>query len=227
MMAKKGWVKCKVCGAQMKAGRLKSHMKKVHPKGSKTKKEKAVLDRRREAAKSTLLYVSIAIIVALIIVLSILFWPGTAEIGTGVGNKPPNFTLSDPDGFKYTLYDYVEDDTRPLLLEIMKTDCQACRYLAPQLHDLYENYSDKIDFISVASYQNEDSYTVKNFMASYNSDWTYLVDSERHVFDGWQLTKWPTCFIIDKQGKISWTDKDSLKLTTTEELTTEIEAVLK
>jgi thiol-disulfide isomerase/thioredoxin len=199
----------KVFGTDMKEYHLKSPTLRGHLKGVKKKKTKVEIGWRCKATKIPALNIIIVIVIIVVISLTIFFWPVTVEIGTNVGNKPPNFTLSDPDGFKYTLYQYIEDDKRPLLLEFMNTNRSACRQMAPVLHDLYENYSGKVDFLSVASGSNDDKYNVKTFMASYGSQWPYLLDKSPRVFDEWKLRKYPTFFIIKKDGTISWTDWDS------------------
>lgn len=210
-MAKKGWVKCRICGAKMKKERLKAHMRKVHPKGTKTKKEKVVMERRREASRSTVLWLSIAVVIVVIILLVWVFWQPNVNTGTKVGEKPPNFTLNDPDGFEVELYDYVESDARPLLLEFMWTNCGVCKQMAPVLHDLYANYSDKVDFLTVASGRDDDKYAVKTFISEHNSQWTYLVDESPRVYDEWGLGIYPVFFIINKEGKIHWTNNDTTR----------------
>jgi thiol-disulfide isomerase/thioredoxin len=205
MVKRKGWATCDICGASMRKERLKSHIKKVHPRRASPSKAASVAGKRREARRSTMLHISIVATIVIILILTVVFWPQSQNVGVQVGDKPPDFTLQDPDGYSYTFYDYVEDSSRPVFLEFFWTTCYHCRNMAPVLHAVYTNYSDKVDFFSIACGEDDDDLAVKNFIANYEVIWPCLVDKGRKVKQEYGANAVPTFYIIDKDGMITWT----------------------
>jgi peroxiredoxin len=156
------------------------------------------------------------------IIIALLFWylvlpigqepepddgPPKVKYGIAEGEKPRNFTLKDTEGLVHELYDYTENGSRPLFLEFLMARCVYCERMGPVLNAIFENYSEKVDFISVVSGSSTSS--VKEFKQKCNHTWPYLVDESTEVFKSWNLDKFPTFFIIDRDGLISWSEWNS------------------
>jgi peroxiredoxin len=148
----------------------------------------------------------------------------SVKIGIDAGETPRDFILKDPDGIEYEFYDFVEDDSKSILLEFTLTNCIFCQRMAPVMHELYENYSVEVDFITVVSGSSNES--VKFFQQFYNQSWPCLVDRLSEIAKEWDLVKFPTFFVIDNEGKISWSEWESDRGSYTyDELAAKLDAV--
>ena len=207
MKVNAGWTKCSLCGARLKADKLDGHMKAVHPQGVKTREERARIVGRRKKASGTAKWVAIGAIIVVIILISYYAITHIDIRGSDVGNKPYNFTLTATDGNKDTLDDHL--GSKPVFLGFLSTQCIHCQHMAPIIERLYVNYSDKVDFIVVISYGASTMSDVQTFANDYGLQCTVLYDKDGKVYDTYGLGGYPTLYIINKSGKIKWTNKTS------------------
>jgi peroxiredoxin len=182
-------------------------MKNVHPKGVKTQEERSKIVGRRKKASGTAKWVALGAIIVVIILVSYYAYTHIDIRGTAVGQKPYNFTLTATDGNKDTLDDHL--GTRPVFLGVLSTECPHCQRMAPIIERLYVNYSDEVDFIVLISEGAGSMTDVQSFANDYGLHCTVLYDKDGKVYNKYGLGGFPTMFIVNKSGKISWSNKES------------------
>jgi peroxiredoxin len=208
-----GWTTCPICNTRLKAEKLQGHLKNVHPKGVRTREERAQIVGRRQSASGAVKYVAVAAIVVVIILVTYYAISNLDLRGAGVGDKPYNFTLSTTDGTKYSLDDKLGNG--PILIGFMSTECVHCSKMAGVFHDVYVNYSDKLEIIIVISnelLQNGQPTKMSDVQAwamDHNLQFTVMWDKAGKYFDKYGNSFYPTMYIVNKSGKITWTNKDT------------------
>ncbi|MGA8905760.1 MAG: TlpA disulfide reductase family protein [Candidatus Bathyarchaeia archaeon] len=128
----------------------------------------------------------------------------------------PDFTLLDVvNGQPVTLSSF---RGKIVFLEFMEPWCPHCQSMAPNLEKLYNQFGNKVVFISVAGPWNgpdgkpASAADAVNFINQYGSTWTYVYDSSGTVMNNeFGVTSTPTFFIIGKDGSIltSYTGEQS------------------
>lgn len=211
-----GWTKCSICGARLKADKLKGHLKNVHPKGVKTREERVKIVGRRKKASGAAKWIAIAAIIVVIILVSYYFYSTLDIRGYKVGDKPINFTLTSTDGTKYTLDD--QRGEKPILMGLMSTECIHCSNMAYVFEDLFVNYSDKVEFVILISNDQLENgkptqmSDVQAWANSHNLQFTVVWDKSGTIYDKYMSDllpngQYPVMFIINHSGKISWSNK--------------------
>lgn len=218
---KSGWTTCPICNTRLKAEKLDGHIKHVHPKGVNTREERAkIVGQRKKASTATKWLVAAIIVVA--IVFMIYFAYIHIDIrGNNVGSKPYNFTLVSNDGTKYTLDDFLGD--KPILMGLMSSECVHCGKMAGVFHNIYVNYSDRVEIVILISNdplsnpplagQPLTMSMVKAWANEHDLQFSVLFDQHQTVYNKYtsDLAQpfYPSMFIINKHGKIDWTNKQA------------------
>jgi cytochrome c biogenesis protein CcmG/thiol:disulfide interchange protein DsbE len=112
-----------------------------------------------------------------------------------------------------------------VFLEFMESWCSNCRWVAPAVETIREDYEAKgVVFISVAgTLRGANATSTAAFIREYGTHWTYVLDSDNSVFLKYGVEATPTFFIIDKNGVIVATYKG---ITTSEVFTSALDAAL-
>jgi peroxiredoxin len=208
-----GWTTCPICNARLKADKLKGHLKNVHPKGVRTREARAKIIGRRQSASGAAKWIAVAAIAVVIILVSYYAISHLDIRGASVGSKPYNFTLTTTDGTKYSLDDNL--GSRPILIGFMSTECVHCSKMAGVFHDVYVNYSDKLEIIILISNQQLTNgqptkmSDVQIWANDHNLQFTVMWDKDGKNFDKYGNSFYPTMYIVNKGGKITWTNKDT------------------
>lgn len=205
--AKKGWIKCDICGAKMRAEKLASHMRRVHPKGAKTTEERRKYEERRRTIGNTgKILVVTAIIVAVIVVVYFV-WISADPRGVNVGDTPPNFVLMDQDGFEWVLDDHLGD--KPIVLDFMSTTCGFCQHTAGELNKIYDDYQDQVFVIIIISGGAKSVSDVREWAIENAVQSPVLFDKDDVAFNDYKIPtatapygSFPTTYFIDKEGKV-------------------------
>ena len=182
-------------------------MRSVHPKGVKTREARAKIVGRRQTASGAAKWAAIGAIIIVLVLVSYYAITHVDIRGSNLGDKPYNFTLTGTDGNKDTLDDHL--GSKPVFLGFLSTDCIHCQRMSPIIERLYVNYSDKVAFIVVISYGTSSMSDVQAFANEYGLQCTVLYDKDGKVYDRYGLSGYPTLFIVNKTGKISWSNKAS------------------
>jgi|GEM_PF-2548631 len=208
-----GWTTCPICNAGLRADKLKGHLKNVHPKGVRTREERAVIVERRQTASGAAKWIAVAAIIVVVILVSYYAISNLDIRGANVGNKPYNFTLNATDGTKYSLDDHLGNE--PMLIGFMSTECVHCAKMAGVFHAVYVNYSEKLEIVIVVSNQQLSNgqptqmSDVKSWANDHDLQFSVLWDKDGKYFDKFGNSFYPTMYIVNKGGKITWTNKDT------------------
>lgn len=111
----------------------------------------------------------------------------------------PHFTLTGLDGKSYTV-DGERD--KALLLNFWASWCEPCHIEAPDLVELHEKYSDKLDIYAVNV---TDWDTVPNalaFVDEYGFEFPVMLDEDNNVSPLYKVRSYPTNLLVDKNGVI-------------------------
>ncbi len=112
-----------------------------------------------------------------------------------VGSQAPDWTLSDPDGKKYTLSQL---KGKPVLMDFWATWCGPCRAAMPGVQRLHEKYKDKVNIFGVNAWESGDA---PKFMASKGYSYTLLLKGDDAAKD-YKVTGIPSFYLIGADGKI-------------------------
>lgn len=208
-----GWTTCPLCHTRLKASKLEGHMKNVHPKGVTTREARAEIVGRRQSASGAAKWIAVAAIIVVIILISYYAISSLDIRGASVGNKPYNFTLDATDGTTYSLDDHL--GSTPILMGFMSSTCPHCAKMADVFHDVYVNYSNKLEMVILVSNAEDVNLNpttmseVKTWAQDHNLQFSVLFDKDGKYFDKYGNSFYPTMYIVNKSGKITWTNKDT------------------
>ena len=146
----------------------------------------------------------------------------------GAGDIAPDFELKvvGPRGLTGETVKFSSLRGRVVFLEFMESWCSACRWIAPAIETIREDYEARgVVFISVAgTHRGANATSTAAFIREYGTEWTYVLDSDNKVFSKYSVEGTPTFFIIDGNGVIVSTYKGGT--TTSQELTSALDAAL-
>lgn len=139
-------------------------------------------------------------------------WPITELIG----NKAPDFTLSDISGNAVHLSSF---QGKAVLLNFWATWCPYCRQERSHLNSLYTEYKEReLVILSVAIDRSVPA--VKKYLKKVPSEFAILTDPESNVALKYNVVGLPTSFLIDRGGTVrhrfaglrKWTGSESKRL---------------
>jgi thiol-disulfide isomerase/thioredoxin len=110
----------------------------------------------------------------------------------------PDFTLNTLDNQEITLSKL---KGKVVLLDFWATWCGPCRESIPHLIHLYKTYRESGFEIIGISLDKGDPQVVRNFAKSLEIPYPIVIGPEKVMRD-YKVTKIPTSFLIDKEGKI-------------------------
>ncbi len=126
--------------------------------------------------------------------------PATREgTGTGEGQYPPAFTLSDLEGNEVTLSDF---EGSVVILDLWATWCPPCRQEIPFLVSLYEEFRDDGLVVVGVGLDQGGAPTLAPFVEDNSITYPILVGN-RDVQTRYGVTGIPTTFMIGRDGRIS------------------------
>ncbi len=160
--------------------------------------------------------------------LSLIFL-ATASAGELSNRRAPGFSLPDVELKQHDLYDL---RGKVVLLEIMKTDCPLCGPTAAVMEQMKKKYGDKIGVLSIVL-PPDTQVTVRAFANRHVLTYPILFDCGQ-VASSYLKTSparprihLPHLFVIDKEGMIREDWESELAVRTPDELSAEIEKLLK
>jgi peroxiredoxin len=109
-----------------------------------------------------------------------------------------DFTLTDLEGTLWTLKDL---RGKVVLVNFWATWCPPCRKEMPDLQALYTRFKDQ--GLVILAISDEDSGTVKPFVAEHNVTYPVLLDLGRKVNQLFQVEGIPKSFVYDRNGRLA------------------------
>ena len=206
--------KCPECGVSVKVENLPAHYAKQHPRvevPEDAHREAAQVVRTARAERTRapvtvtrrgkVLIAAIAVVLAVVLLVIIV---NPFRVGPTVGKEGPDFTLTSTTGASVTLSTLRGE---PVLLEFMDVDCPHCQNEATNvLSSLYTAYGGRVHFLSVDVNfvpPDDTDARIEVFKTTYNTPWTYALDSARTVQTAYGVSSTPTTFILDRNGVIT------------------------
>ncbi len=121
-----------------------------------------------------------------------------------------DFTLTDQYGNKHKLSDY---KGKVVFLNFWATWCPPCKKEMPDIEELYNKYNlnqNEVVFLGVAnpksveypSNQDVEKEEIKSFLKDNKYTFPTLFDETGEVFRNYNISAFPTTFMIDKEGNI-------------------------
>jgi cytochrome c-type biogenesis protein len=128
--------------------------------------------------------------------------------GGSAGAKPwqktpaPDFSLQDEDGDTHTLSDY---RGKYVVINIWGSWCSYCVYEMPDFQKANETFNEAGDTVILSVNDTSTEVSVKtalSFIHENGYDMIFLFDMDGTVADLYDISGYPTTFIIDKEGYI-------------------------
>ena len=127
------------------------------------------------------------------------------EIGIEVGNTAPDFDGNTTDGGQIKLSDYLG---QVVVLDFWGSWCDPCKNSMPHLDDLATEYSDQGLVVIVVSTDEDEQDTISflaaNGLTQFVSVWEPGGKNDNFIDSLYNVTSYPTTFMLDKQGVIRW-----------------------
>ncbi|KXA99839.1 hypothetical protein AKJ48_03220 [candidate division MSBL1 archaeon SCGC-AAA261O19] len=135
------------------------------------------------------------------------------SIGTEVGERAPDFTLTDIDGNTFSLSDYRDN---VVIVDFMATWCTWCVYEMPDLVNFHEDYSSEgVVMLSVDVTTSETREQLRSFKNEYGAGWTFARDTA-NVGTTYKVVGIPTKYMINQNGVIVWKHSGATSYSTLE-----------
>ena len=121
-----------------------------------------------------------------------------------------DFTLTDQYGNKHTLSDY---KGKVVFVNFWATWCPPCKKELPEIEELYKEYNfnkDDVVFLGITNpksekYPNNSDVSIeeiKTFLDENGYDFPVLFDETGEILNNYNISAFPTTFMIDKEGNI-------------------------
>lgn len=121
--------------------------------------------------------------------------------GIKIGDKAPNFQVTDLTGNKSSLANY---QGKKVLLNFWATWCPPCKAEMPHMEELYKNYKDEGYVILALNMTNTENSLddVKGFVIDQKLTYPILLDEKGEVSSTYEILAYPTSYFIDSKGVI-------------------------
>ncbi len=119
------------------------------------------------------------------------------------GAHAPSFRLKDLEGKERSLEDLLASG--PVMLAFFKESCPVCQFTFPFLERLHQGAGSALQFVAVSQ---DDARATRKFNRDQGVSFTTLLDEARagyEVSNAFGISYVPSCFLIEKDGKVSWT----------------------
>jgi peroxiredoxin len=115
-----------------------------------------------------------------------------------VGQKAPDFVLTDMEGIKHHLTDY---KGQGVFLNFWGTWCKPCETEMPDINNQFHQFKD--DGVQVLAVNvGESKLAVEQFAKKHKLDFPIVIDKDGQVQAAYSIDPLPVTFLIDKNGEI-------------------------
>ena len=116
----------------------------------------------------------------------------------------PDFKLKDGNGVLHNLTDY---RGKPVVLDFWATWCKPCVQAMPELAKVYEQYKDKVHFISISS--DDKIEKMNEYVEEKGYEWTFLFAGDHgKIKSDYEAYAIPRLVLIDAEGNVVDFDVD-------------------
>jgi len=115
-----------------------------------------------------------------------------------VGDKAPDFTLSDLQGNKVSLNELLKG--KEIILNFWASWCPECREEMPQLDKFAKLYSDRVEIVGINTMESKEQ--AASFVNAKGISYRILLDSKGEVVKIYGIVGIPTNILINKDGLI-------------------------
>lgn len=125
-----------------------------------------------------------------------------------VGQQVPSFVVSISDG---TTFNSSQIGSKPVCIVFFNTSCSDCRKELPIVQQIYEEFSESIQFVCIS--RAEDRKSIQAFWTQNKLTLPYSAQTDRKIYNLFALSSIPRLYIIDTLGTIknAYTTKVSEK----------------
>lgn len=117
-----------------------------------------------------------------------------------VGSKAPDWKLRSISGIEYSLHDL---EGKWVLIDFFFKSCYPCIKAFPVLHDLQENYASNGLIVIGMDTQDQNDDQFQEFLSKHQVNYPIILEAAKTVGD-YRVTAYPTIYLIDKSGYISY-----------------------
>jgi len=117
-----------------------------------------------------------------------------------LGDVMYDFSLTTPDGKKYTLSEVLKEK-KVVLLNFWYTTCGPCASEVPYMEEAYKQFKDKGEIIAVNNHPTDNNTTIQNFKNQYKLSFP-MMQAPAAWSNTFSIQGYPTTFVIDRYGVI-------------------------
>lgn len=113
-----------------------------------------------------------------------------------------DFTLLDQNGKEHKLSEY---KGKVVFLNFWATWCPPCIEEMPHIEELYKEYNlnkDEVVILGVTGTHDQTEQDIKDYLDENNYTFPTVIDKTGEIFTDYNISSYPTTFMIDKDGKI-------------------------
>ena len=124
-----------------------------------------------------------------------------AESGIGIepGQPMPDFTVTLAEGTTVTLSELLKEKDL-VVLNIFASYCGPCEGEFPEMEEVYQANSDRMEIVSVSGYSDDTMEVIAEYKASHNL--TFLMGLAGDALDFLKIPGFPTTIFIDRNGSV-------------------------
>ncbi|HEU5314989.1 MAG TPA: TlpA disulfide reductase family protein [Chloroflexota bacterium] len=124
---------------------------------------------------------------------------GGASSPLGLGQRAPDFVLTDMDGRTSTLSDYAGT---PVWINVWASWCAPCRAEAPDIDAVYRQANEQSGVRLLMVSLDPDPAAVRRYLSTVKYGLPVFVDPAARITERYRITGLPTHYFIDRQGVI-------------------------
>jgi len=117
-----------------------------------------------------------------------------------LGDVMYDFTVTTPEGKKYTLSEVLKTK-KVVLLNFWYTTCGPCASEVPYMEEAYQQYKDKGEIIAVNNHPTDNNTTIQNFKKQYKLSFP-MAQAPAAWSNTFSIEGYPTTLVIDRYGVI-------------------------
>jgi peroxiredoxin/mono/diheme cytochrome c family protein len=124
------------------------------------------------------------------------------DVATAVGQKAPEFRLSDPAGKTLSLADL--KDRKLVVVLFLGTECPLARLYAPRLNELVAKYGEQVAFVGIDSNLQDTPEEIAEYAKEHALTFPVLVDPQNITADAYGALRTPEVFLLDETRTVRY-----------------------